>query len=77
VRTILPSWFDQQAESFSNKEVQIKYMQFCLPVKASCSSAEKVNETPTLAECTSPLENLHCTSTGLSDRAFLAHQKGL
>ena len=52
-------------------------MQFHPPVKTSCPSAEKVHETPTSAECTSPLENLHCTSSGLSDRTFLAHQKGL
>jgi len=44
VKMILPAWFDHLEESSSSRKVSFKT--FCLPVKTSCSPAEKVNETP-------------------------------
>lgn len=43
-RTVLPTWFNHLEESLSYEEV--KFKKFLPPVKASCPTAEKVNETP-------------------------------
>ena len=44
VKMILPAWFVDLEESFSYKEVQFKT--FCLSVKATCSPARDIDETP-------------------------------
>lgn len=58
MKMILPIWFDPLEESFCYTEVQLKM--FCLPVKASCPSAESITETLMLLEVCLKYINNYC-----------------